>query len=55
MVKNLPAMHETWIPYLVQEDSLEKDMATDSRFLHGESHGQRSLCEVPKGQIQLSD
>ena len=33
MVKNLPAMQETWIPYLVQEDSLEKGMATHSSIL----------------------
>ena len=27
-VKNLPAMQETWVRSLVQEDSLEKGMAT---------------------------
>ena len=27
-----------------QEDSLEKEMATHSRILAGESHGQRSLA-----------
>ena len=30
MVKNLPAMQETWLRSLVQEDSLEKGMATRS-------------------------
>ena len=30
MVKNLPAMQETWIPSLIQEDTLEKEMATHS-------------------------
>ena len=30
MVKNLPAMQETWILYLGQEDSLGKGMATHS-------------------------
>ena len=30
MVKNLPAMQETWIRYLGQEDPLEKEMATHS-------------------------
>ena len=30
MVKNLPAMQETWILYLGQEDSLDKGMATHS-------------------------
>jgi len=30
MVKNLPAMQETWVPSLSQEDPLEKEMATHS-------------------------
>ena len=30
MVKNLPAMHETWIQSLGQKDPLEKGMATHS-------------------------
>ena len=33
MVKNLPAMQETWIQSLGWEDSLEKGMATHSSFL----------------------
>ena len=33
MVKNLPAMQETWIQSLGQEDRLEKDMATHSSLL----------------------
>ena len=33
MVKNLPAMQETWVPSLGWEDSLEKGMATHSRIL----------------------
>ena len=33
MVKNLPAMPETWVQSLGQEDSLEKGMATHSRIL----------------------
>ena len=28
LVKNLPAMRETWVQYLVWEDPLEKEMAT---------------------------
>ena len=44
MVKNLPAMQETWVQSLGQEDPLEKEMATYSVFLPGESHGQRSLA-----------
>ena len=30
MVKNLPAMQETWVRSLGREDPLEKDMATHS-------------------------
>ena len=33
MVKNLPAMQETWIRSLVREDPLEKGMATHSSVL----------------------
>ena len=33
MVKNLPAMQETWFQSLGQEDPLEKGMATHSSIL----------------------
>jgi len=33
MVKNLPAMQETWVRPLGQEDPLEKGMATHSSIL----------------------
>ena len=33
MVKNLPAMQETWVRYLGQEDLLKKEMATHSSLL----------------------
>ena len=33
MVKNLPAMWETWVQSLGQEDPLEEDMATHSSIL----------------------
>ena len=42
-VKNLPALEDTWVQSLGQEDPLEKEMATTSVFLPGKSHGQRSL------------
>ena len=32
-MKNSPAMLETWVPSLGQEDTLEKDMATHSSIL----------------------
>ena len=33
LVKNLPAMQESWVQSLGQEDSLEKKMATHSSIL----------------------
>ena len=33
VVKNPPAMQETWVPSLVREDPLEKEMATHSSIL----------------------
>ena len=33
MVKNLPAMQETWVPSLGWEDPLEKETATHSSIL----------------------
>ena len=32
-VKNLPAMQETWVQSLAQEDPLEKELATHSSTL----------------------
>ena len=44
VVKNLPAMQETWVQSLCWEDPLEKGMATHTPlFLPGEPPGQRSL------------
>ena len=43
MVKNLPAIQETQVPFLGQEDPLEKEMATTPVFMHEKSHGQRRL------------
>ena len=36
MVKNLPAVQETWVWPLGWEDALEKEMATHSNILAGE-------------------
>ena len=50
MVKNLPAMPDTWAQSLGREDPLEKEMATHPVFLPGELHGQRSLVGYsPRG------
>ena len=44
VIKNLPAMQETWVQSLGWEYPLEKEMATHSSTLAGESLGQRSLA-----------
>ena len=54
MVKNLPAMQETQIQSLGQEDSLEKGMATHCSILAWKTHGQRSLAgDSPWGHKEL--
>ena len=37
-------LQETQVRFLGQEDPMEKEIATQSIFLPGESHGQRSLA-----------
>ena len=50
-IKHLPAMRETRVQSLGWEDPLDKEMATHSRILPGESHGQRSLAGYsPRGR-----
>ena len=44
MVKYLPAMQETWVCSLGQEDPLKKAMATYSSMLAWRIHGQKSLA-----------
>ena len=48
MVKNSPAMQETWVPCLAWEALLEKGTATHSCSLAWKIHGHRSLvgCRV---------
>ena len=54
MVKCLPAMWETQVQSLSQEDPLEKEMATHSSTLAWKSHGQRSLVGYsPWGRKEL--
>ena len=53
-VKNLPAVQETKVQSLGQEDPLEKGMATTPEFLPGEFHGPRSLASYsPWGHKEL--
>ena len=56
MVKNLPAMRETWVPSLEQEDPLEMGMATHSSILAWRiSWTEESVHGVAKSWTQLSD
>ena len=48
LVKNPPAMWETWVPSLGWEDPLEKGKATHSVFWPGEFHG------LAKSQVGLN-
>ena len=41
--KNLPAIQETWVQSLGQEDPLEQEVATHPSILAWKSHEQRSL------------
>ena len=51
LVKNLPAMWETWVQSLGWEDPLEKGMGTHSSIPAWESQGQRSLVGCsPRGR-----
>ena len=47
MVKNLPAMQETWVQFRGQEDPLEKGMETHSSILAWRIPG----TEEPGGQL----
>ena len=50
MVKNLPAMQETWVQSLVGKIPWRREWLPTPVFLPGESHGQRSLVGcVPWG------
>ena len=44
MVKNLPAVQETWLCFLGQEDLLEKGWLPTPVLLPGEFHRQRRLA-----------
>jgi len=45
MVKNLPAMQETWVQCQGQEDPWRREWLPIPVFLPGKSHGQRSLAD----------
>ena len=54
MVKNLPAMQETWVQSLGWEELLEREIATQS-FLPGEFCGQISLASYSPWCLKESD
>ena len=54
MVNNLPAIQETWVQSLGQEDSLNKKITTNSSIPAGKFHGQRGLAGYsPWGHKEL--
>ena len=60
LAKNPPAMWETWVRSLGQEDPLEKEMATHSNILTWrspwtEDPGGLQVHGVAKSRTQLSD
>ena len=55
MVKNLPAMKETWVRSMGWEDPLEKGKATTSVFWPGEFHRLCIVHRVAKTWTRLSD
>ena len=55
LVKNPPAMQETWVQYLGWEDPLEEGMKPSSVSLPGEFHGQRSLVDYSPQSDKESD
>ena len=60
LVKNLPAMQETWVQPLGWEDPLEKGMATQSSILAwripmDRGARQATVHGITKSRTQLSD
>ena len=58
--RNLPAVQETWVQSLGREDPLEKEMATHSVFVPGESlwteePGRLQSMGVANSGTRLSD
>ena len=54
-VKNLPAMRETWVPFLGWEDPLEKGRATHSSILAWRNSMDCIVHGVTKSQTRLSN
>ena len=54
-VKNLPAMQETVVQFLGQEDPLEKEMATHSSILAWRIPGTEEPGRLQSMRLQKSD
>ena len=54
-VKNLPAMQETWVWSLGQEDPLEETMTAPSSILAWEFHGWRSLAGPSRKESDVAE
>ena len=55
MVKNLPAVWETWIQYLEGKIAWSRKQKPTLEFLPGEFHGQRSLAGYNPWGLKESD
>ena len=55
LVKNLPAMWKTWVPYLGWEDPLEKGTVTHSTILDWRIPMDYIFNGVTKSPMRLSD
>ena len=55
LIKNLPAMQETWVPSLDWEDPLEKGKGYPLQYSGLENSRNSIVHEVVKSQIQLND
>ena len=52
MIKNLPAMQETWVQSLDEEDPLEKGMSTHSSILAWRIPWTEEPCELKSMGLQ---
>ena len=55
MVKDLPAMWETWVPSLGWEDPLEEGMTTHSSILARKTPWWTTVHGIAKSQTRLSN
>ena len=51
LIKNLPAMQETWVPSLVRKIPWKRSWLPTTVFLPGEFHGERSYEESDMTEV----